>query len=187
VSYTYAITHSPLLLDACCVLNFCASGQLLSIIESIPVQVAVTKVVQERELKTLQRLEEGETEGILQFETAIAQSLLTIVDFELEAEVESFVNYAAILGDDGESATCAIAFHRGWVVATDDRGAMRFIRRELPHLEIISTLEIVKHWADKKCPEPSKLQDVLQKIKVKARYSPDRNHPLQGWWEAAFK
>lgn len=101
------IAHSHVLVDACCILNFCASGKLLAILKSISAQVAVTLVVQDLELKTLQRLENENNEGVIQFETAIAQGLLTVVDFESEDEAESYVNYAAILKDDGESATCA--------------------------------------------------------------------------------
>ena len=89
------IAHSHVLLDACCVLNFCASGNLLGILKCIPAQVAVTLVVQEYELKTLQRLEGEENEGAIQFQAAIQQGLLTVVDFQSEEEVESFVNYTA--------------------------------------------------------------------------------------------
>ena len=84
--------------------------------KSIPAQVVVTQVVREHELKTLSRLKDEENENVTQFEAAIAQSLLTVVDFKSEEE-ELFVNYAAILGDDGESASCAIAIHRGWAIS----------------------------------------------------------------------
>ena len=118
------INHSHILLDACCVLNCSASGNLIGILQTIPAQVAVTQVVQERELKTLQRLEDEENEAAIKFEQAIAQGLLEVVDFRSEEEAESFVNYVAILGDDGESATCAIAIYRGWAIATDDKKAI---------------------------------------------------------------
>ncbi len=139
------IAHSHVLLDACCVLNFCASGNLLAILKTIPAQVAVTQVVQERELKTLQRLEDEENEGATQFEEAIAQGLLKVVDFKSEEEAETFVNYVFELGDDGESATCAIAIHRGRAIATDEKKAISFFQRQAPHLQILSTPEIIKH------------------------------------------
>ncbi len=179
------IAHSHVLLDACCVLNFCASGKLLAILESIPAQVAVTQVVQERELRTLQRLEDEENEGAIQFETAIAQSLLTVVDFESEEEVESFVNYAAILKDDGESATCAIAIHRGWAIATDDKRAIAFFQQTALYLQVLSTPDIIKHWSEEAGVDSPALRDVLNAIRVKGRYSPDKNHPLRSWWEDA--
>jgi predicted nucleic acid-binding protein len=117
-------------------------------LKSIPAQVVVTEVVREKELITLQRLKDEENEGAIQFETAITQGLLSVVDFESESEEEAFVNYAFELGDDGESATCAIAIHRGWAIATDDKKAIAFSQKEAPHLQVVSTLEIIKNWAE---------------------------------------
>ncbi|QSJ14609.1 hypothetical protein JYQ62_22175 [Nostoc sp. UHCC 0702] len=179
------IAHSHVLLDACCVLNFCASGKLLDILKSISAEVVVTTVVQERELKTLQRLQDEENEGAIQFETAIAQGLLTVVDFESEEKVESFVNYAAILGDDGESATCAIAVHRGWAIATDDKRAIAFFQQSAPYLQVLSTLDIIRYWSQETGVNSSVLRDVLNAIRVKGRYLPDKNHSLRTWWSAA--
>jgi predicted nucleic acid-binding protein len=178
------IVHSHLLLDACCVLNFCASGQLLAILKSIPVQVAVTQIVRDKELKTLQHLEDEENDSATQFEAAIAQNLLIIVDFESEEEAESFVNYAANL-DDGESATGALAFHREWAMATDDKRAISFFRKETPQIQILSTLEIVKHWSEEAGVDSQTLRDALNLIRVKARYMPHKSHPLLSWWETA--
>lgn len=180
------IAHSHVLLDACCVLNFCASGKLLDILKSISAEVVVTTVVQERELKTLQRLQDQENEGAIQFETAIAQGLLTVVDFESEEELESFVNYAAILKDDGESATCAIAIHRGWAIATDDKRAIAFFQQSAPYLQVFSTLDIIKYWSEETGVNSSVLRNVLNAIRVKGRYFPDKNHPLLSWWQAAL-
>jgi predicted nucleic acid-binding protein len=177
------IRHSHVVLDACCVLNFCASGHFIAILKSIPAQVVVTEVVREKELITLQRLENEENEGAVQFETAIAQGLLSVVDFESESEEEMFVNYAFELGDDGESATCAIAIHRGWAIATDDKKAVSFSQKEAPHLQVLSTLEIIKSWSEGENLTLTELRIVLRSIRTKGRYMPHRNHPLLGWWE----
>jgi hypothetical protein len=77
------IKHSHVVLDACCVLNFCASGYLIEILESIPAQVVVTEVVRERELLTLQKLRDENDEDVNQFETAIGKGLLSVVDLIL--------------------------------------------------------------------------------------------------------
>jgi predicted nucleic acid-binding protein len=180
------IAHSHILLDACCVLNFCASGKLLAILKSIFAQVTVALVVQERELKTLQRLKSEDNEGVIQFETAIEQGLLVVVDFESEDEAESFVNYAAVLGDDGESATCAIAIHRGWAIATDDKKAIAFFQQIAPYLQVLSTPDIIKHWSDEAGVDSSTLRDVLNAIRSKGRYFPHKSHPLRSWWEIAL-
>jgi hypothetical protein len=179
------IAHSHVLLDACCILNFCASGNLLAILKCIPAQVAVTQVVQESELKTLQRLENEDNTGAVQFEAAIEQGLLIVVDFESEEEAESFVNYAAVLRDDGESATCAIAVHRGWAIATDDKAAISFFQQTAPYLQILSTPEIIKYWSEEADLDSSALRNLLNAIRVKGRYFPHKSHPLRSWWEAA--
>jgi predicted nucleic acid-binding protein len=177
------ISHSHVVLDACCVLNLCASGHFIAILKSIPAQVVVTEVVREKELITLQRLKNEENEGAIQFETAITRSLLLVVDFESELEEETFVNYAFELGDDGESATCAVAIHRGWAIATDDKKAVSFFQKEAPHLQVLSALEIIKNWSEEANLASTELRTILGAIRTKGRYVPHRSHPLLGWWE----
>ena len=139
------IKHSHLVLDACCILNFCASGHLIEIVKSIPAQVVITEVVREKELLILQRLKEEKNEDANQFEIAIEKGLISVIDFDSDIEEETFVNYVFELGDDGESATGAIAFHRKWAIATDDKKAISFFQKEAPNLQILSTLAIVKN------------------------------------------
>ncbi|MBE9011036.1 hypothetical protein IQ250_12545 [Pseudanabaenaceae cyanobacterium LEGE 13415] len=177
------LRQSHLVLDACCILNFCASRHLILILKAISAQVVVTAVVKEKELLTLQRLETEENEGATQFETAISQGLILVVDFESEVEEETFVNYAFELGDDGESATCAIAFHRDCAIATDDKKAVSFFKKEAPHLQILSTLEIIKSWSDQSNLSSDQLRSVLTDVRRRGRYAPHKNHPLLDWWE----
>lgn len=181
------IKHSHVVLDACCVLNVCASGYLIEILESIPAQVVVTEVVRERELLTLQRLRDESNEDVSQFETAIEKGLLSVIDFNSEIEEETFVNYVFELGDDGESATGAIAFHRDWAIATDDKKAISFFERESPHLQILSTLAIVKNWSEQEKLSSATLRSILSAIRTRGRYMPHRNHPLLSWWEDVMR
>ena len=80
------IKHSHVVLDACCILSFCASGYLIEISESIPAQVVVAKVVRERELLTLRRLKDESNEDVSQFGTAIKKGLLSVIDFNSGVE-----------------------------------------------------------------------------------------------------
>jgi predicted nucleic acid-binding protein len=180
------IKHSHLILDACCILNFSASGNLISIIKSIPAQVVITEVVRKQELKSLQSLENEENEGAIQLENAIQQGLLLVIDFESEAEEETFVNYVFELGDDGESSTFAIAFHREWAVATDDKCAMTFFQKSVPDCQLLSTLEIIKYWSEDIKLDSTSLKTALNSIKVKGRYLPNKRHHLYSWWESAM-
>lgn len=180
------IRQSHVVLDACCILNFCASGHFLEILRAIPAQVIVALVVQDNELETLRQLENQVNPGATQFEAALVQRWLTAIDFESELEAERFVNYAAVL-DDGEAATCAIAVHRGWAIATDDKKAIVFFQQIAPHLQILSTLEVVKHWSEKANLNASELRSALSAIRSKGRYRPPKSHSLFNWWETAMR
>jgi predicted nucleic acid-binding protein len=181
------IKQSHVVLDTCCILNFYASGNFLEILEAIPAQVMVTEVVRRQELKTLQYLENGESKGAIYFEKAVEEGLISIVDFESESEEETFINYASEVGDDGESATFAIAFHREWSVATDDKRAISFFQKETAHIQILSSLEVIKHWSDKSNLDSAALKIALSAIRVQGKYKPHRNHPLLSWWENAIQ
>ena len=176
---------SPIILDACCVLNFYHSGHFLEILQAINVQFYVTLVVQEKELQKLQKQENDENQEMNVLKMAIAQELLKVVDFESEEEEELFVNYAFQI-DDGEAATCAIAVSRGWAIATDDRRAISFIKKEVPSLEILSTLDLIKYWSEAANLDSLKLREALKAIAVQGRYRPSKSHPLYSWWETAI-
>ena len=181
------IKHSHIVLDACCVLNFCASGYLIEILESIPSQVAVAEMVVKRELLTLRKLQNEDEVYENQFDLAIQKDIISVVDFNADIEEETFVNYVFELGDDGESATGAIALHRDWAIATDDKKAISFFQREAPKLQILSTLALVKNWSEQEKVSSSTLYSALSAIRTRGRYMPDRNHPLLRWWEDVMK
>lgn len=181
------IEASHLILDACCILNFCASGNLLGILTAIPARVAVSRVVKDRELQTLPGVGDEENAGAKELDAAIARGLLVVVDFESEEEEAIYINYAAALGDDGESATGAIAVCRAWAIGTDDKRAKSFFAREAPNLQVVSTLELVKYWSETAEIDRAAVRDALHAIRVKGRYMPPKNHPLRDWWEMRIK
>ncbi len=178
------INQSPLLLDACCVFNFLASGHFFDIVKAISVDVYITKTVQEQELINFDGFD---PEDITQFNNTLEQGIVKIVDFEAETEADLFINYASILGDDGESATGAIAICRGWAIATDDKRAITLFKQEVPNLQILSTQEIIKYWSEITNIDLIQLKTVLNQIKKKGQYFPPKNDPLRSWWETAIK
>ncbi len=180
------VNQSHLILDACCVLNLCASGNFLSILKTIPAKVVVTEIVKQQELITLQSLTAQDNDGAMQLEKAIQQGLLSVVDFESDLEEETFINYVFELGDDGESATFAISFHRRWSVATDDKAAISFLQKEEPDIQILSTLAIMKHWSDLENLSSTDLKNALNAVRVKGRYLPAPRHPLFSWWQSSI-
>ena len=161
------INHSHLVLDACCVLNLCASGHLIKILKSISAQVVVAEVVSSKELITLKRVEECIENDLDTFEGAISQGIIEIEDFITESEQNDFINYAFQLGDDGESATFAIAANRNWAVATDDKRAISFFSREASKIQLLSSLDILKHYADETQLPPLELNTLLREVRYR--------------------
>jgi predicted nucleic acid-binding protein len=115
------------------------------------------------------------------------KGILAVTDFNSGSEEETFVNYVFELGDDGESASCAIAIHREWAIATDDKKAISFFQKEAPHLQILSTLAIVKNWSEIGNISCATLRSALTAIRTRGCYMPHCHHPLLGWWEDAVR
>ena len=163
------IANAHLLLDACCIINFAASGCLFDILSCIPAQAVITEEVK-NELTNLPCSEDGNNGSLVQFQLAIKEQVLTVTDFNSESEESLFIDYAFTLGDDGEASTAAIAIHRGWSMATDDKRAISFFQREVPNLQIISTLEIVQYWSQQAGLDASELRKRLESIQNNGRY-----------------
>jgi len=180
------VNHSHLVLDACCVLNFCASGHLINILKSISAQVVVAEVVRSQELITLKRVEAGVNSDVDTFEGAVNRGLIEIEDFITESEQNDFINYAFQLGDDGESATFSIAKNRNWAVATDDKKAISFFNQEGHEIQLLSSLDVLKYYADKTQLTPVELKTLLGDVRCRGKYVANKNNPLRGWWEKSI-
>ena len=175
------INQSNLLIDTCCIINFCASDELLNILQAIPAQTTITQDVKSELDK------EENIEQMKQVENAIKQGLLLVVDFESDVEANDILYYAAQNLGEGEASTGAIAINRNWTMATDDKKAIRVFSEESPSLQILSTPDIIKYWSETANIDPAKLSEVLKNIRVKARYMPPKNHSLKSWWENLVK
>ena len=132
-------------LDACCLINLCAAGTILSPLLVVNRQVPsrrngaqecpigpgfglslhVPAKVTREALYIMQPDEEDQTilvECPIDLQPYVAAGLLAPCDLETHEEIELFVQMAAQLGD-GEAACFALAAKRGWTLATDDRRA----------------------------------------------------------------
>lgn len=178
--------HDCIILDACCVMNLYASRKMSEILETIPKPVAIAAYIHKEEALWVYG---GPDDNVTQekeridLQPLIERRLLTVVSPETETEQNTFVAFATILGDDGESITGAIALHRNWVIATDDKKASRFFNREAPQLQIISTLELLKHWVNTVQPPSEIISTTLRAMQQRANYKPSDKHPLYGWWK----
>jgi predicted nucleic acid-binding protein len=174
----------PIILDASCLLNLYASGKLREIAATLPQSLAVAEyVVQQEALYIRHRATEQDPEerAPVNIEPLVAAGLIQIVTLDSEAEATTFVDLASEM-DDGEAMTCALAIHRQCDVATDDRKARRVLSGRAPHVPIISTLAIVKQWAELSGITKAELKTILVNIWSGANYHPGEREPLYQWW-----
>jgi len=150
------------------------------ILRAAPTDNTVTAYVAEKEALTIQG-EDGDE--AIDLESMISAGLIQIVTLETEIEHETALTIVAAVGGQGEAETGAIAIHRNWCMATDDKKARNFLARMSKELQIIYTLEIVKHWADSCAIPDTELRTVLQNIHIGGNYSLKKSHPLYDWWQ----
>ncbi len=177
-----------IILDACCIINLCASGYIQSILEAIPGQVAVAAYVYEKEvLRIYAGPDEDVTREVQQVDLQpFADSgLLEVVftDDELERLV---VNFSVAPIDSGEAISAAIAVHRAWSFGTDDKLAIAFLKQNFPQLHLLSTPDLLKHWVDCVRPRPSEVSAMLRNVRRRAKYEPHTKHHLYMWWKTSI-
>ena len=171
------------IVDACCLINVYASGNPLEILRALAGEVFVPDVVKHESLFI--RREDDQDKSVLisqaiDLSDALADGVLRECKLESEQEADEFVRLASIL-DDGEAACMALAKCRSWIVATDDRKALRVAQAE--GVPTITTPEIIKRWADSRSIEVGGLTDVVRKIERYAKFIPHKNAVLFSWWE----
>lgn len=178
-------THPYLILDACCIMNLYASNYITDIIASIAESIAVAAYVKDIEALTVYKHSKKhamEKEPI-NLNPLIDRKLLTVVNLDTEAEKLSFANLATQRLDDGEAITLSIAIHRNWAIATDDKLAIRLCNNQFPHIQCLSTPELLKHWVETAKPKPNSIKNALHNIENRANYLLGRQHPFYTWWE----
>jgi len=179
-----AFFHDCIILDACCIINLYASRQFGNILKSLPISVVVATYVREEEAC---KIYGGPDENVTQREEQIDlqpfidSGLLILVSPDTEAENETYVDFAASL-DDGEAITGALAVHRNWAIGSDDRRAISFFAKAAPLVQRISTLELIKYWADTPDLPPDVIRTALRNVRTRAKYEPHAKHPLYEWW-----
>lgn len=109
--------------------------------------------------------------------------LLDKCDVQSPDEADLFVRLATRL-DDGEAVCLALAITRRWILATDDRRARRLAGQL--GVEVISTPELVKRWAEDSLATDEAIVSVLQNIQIYARFVPRAGSPGYEWWTRQF-
>ena len=173
-----------LLLDASCLLNLYATGIMRDIALALPHRLGVADYVLEQEALYVWRLVLGEAreeQVPVHLSSLVEEGVIQVLSLEHQEEEAIFVDLAALI-DDGEAITGALALYRGYGIATDDRKARRILADKAPTVPLISTLELLKQWADQSGVAQAKLRAAMLAMQSGASYIPREQDPLYEWW-----
>ena len=175
-----------LVLDASCLLNLYATGRMREIALAVPMQLEVAEYVLESEVVyTWQTDSSGTREEAVPVDLTpvVSEGLIHVVKLEHPDDQETFLALAALV-DDGEATTAALALGRGCSVATDDRKARRVFGDLMPEVRLVSTLELLKLWADESQVPRAALRGAMSSMTRSASYAPSSRESLFEWWNS---
>lgn len=171
-------------IDACCLIDLLGSGRAEEIMQSwmhawhLPVAV-------QAEVKYVRRDNPARPGQIIvvpaDLQPLLDGKLLLPCHVEGQKESDLFVQYAATFRSDGEAMCLAVAEHRGWTLATDDRKAIRMARQL--GVTVVSCPELVKHWATSAKVDRSTIRRVIEDIERFAQFRPNATMPEYQWWQ----
>ena len=175
--------HGGIMLDASCAINLYGSGKMGDVLAALPIPASIAEYVYVNEMLKISQ-GPGNPDVKIDLEQLTACGALKVVPLEPGNEEITALNFAAFGLDNGEAITGAIAVHRNWAIALDDRSASSLLKHGASHLQLITTPEIIKHWVDSSAPQVELVREVLQNIEKLGRYKPARDHPLITWWQS---
>jgi hypothetical protein len=170
-------------IDACCLIDLLASGEAETILRASGFSWHMPSAVQSEVQYCRQHdpAQQGKMMIVpVDLSGLISSGVLTVCSPENQQELDRFTLYAAQFRSDGEAMCLALAEQRKWLVATDDRKAIRVAQQA--GLTVVSCPELVKAWADATAPDQAALNKVLQDIQVLAQFNPNSTMPEYRWW-----
>jgi predicted nucleic acid-binding protein len=168
----------PVVLDACVLLNLLATERTDEIIEALSVRCIVSSAVCSEALY-LRSDDPPSGKRPVSLEPLVSRGSLQVRHLQNEAEEAWYVRYSGDL-DDGEAMSLAIAHACQYRLATDDRKARRVAAAA--GVQLMSTAQILKSWAECRDVSPAVLQTALRLIEAAARFRPGDRDPLANWW-----
>jgi predicted nucleic acid-binding protein len=173
---------SHLLLDACVVVNLYATRQMPAILMASGTSHAIVNTVY-REAQYVYRGGDGEDareREQIDLLPLVASNLLPVIDATDEDELLIYIDLSREL-DDGEAMTAAVAIHRGYTVATDDRKAVHVLQRH--QVPLCTSLDLIKAWAERQSVSSEMVRMALRDLRQRGNYLPANRHPLKAWWD----
>jgi hypothetical protein len=170
-------------IDACCLIDLLASGEVEAILRASGFTWHLPSAVQ-GEVCYCRQYDPAQPGKLVKVPAdlsgLLSSGVLNVCSPENQQELDRYTHYATVFRSDGESMCLALAERRGWVVATDDRKAIRVAQQA--GLKVVSCPELIKAWTTLAGPDQATLVKVLQDIQVLAQFNPNPTMPEYQWW-----
>jgi hypothetical protein len=178
------LSHSVAILDACVLINILASGRAQEILTDSEYEVGICSVVSQESIY-LRAADPNAPPDTVELDPFVNSKCLTVYGLSGKEEQSLYIDYAADL-DDGEAMTLALAFSRGFTVATDDRKARRmFLEDTGDTTRLLSTPQILRTWSQVAGLPAGDVKNLLLEVSRRGRFSPRSDDPDFGWWSKA--
>ena len=169
-----------IVLDTCSILTLYSTGIFGEIISATEARIAVVEYVLTEEVKWVYA-ENGIDKEEIDLYPYITEEQVSIVEMT-EDEQNTALNIMYADHEDGEAVTTAVAHHRNWALATDEKKVITYIRTSFPDMLIFTSVDIIKNWADQSAATNTQISTVLNSVAKRRRHRIARNHPLKAWW-----
>lgn len=187
---------TDIVVDACCLINLVASGNILptstekgkkSKKTGVFGRLHVPEIVANEALYILQPDSDDPTALIkTPIDLSVSRDQRLLLDCSIEGSEESllFVQLAVRL-DDGEAAALSIAKNRSWALATDDRVAAKLA--EEMSVGVLNTVQLVQLWAAQVSANAKLIYETINNIQTYAKFTPRRDSVEFAWWHRHTK
>jgi hypothetical protein len=172
------------ILDACVLINILASGRAQEILTGSEYKFGICTVVSKESIY-LRAADPNAPPDTVELEPFVNSKCLTVYGLSGDKEQTLYIDYAADL-DDGEAMTLALAFSRGFTVATDDRKARRIFLEDTGDVtRLLSTPQILRKWFREADLTAGELKKMLLEVSRRGRFSSHSGDPEFTWWSKA--
>jgi hypothetical protein len=170
------------LLDACCLINLLVTGRAEEILAVLPYRCSTSRMVAIEEVLSITEASEsaGAPVRLDRF------NHLSLIDLTSDEEWTDYLRFSTEL-DRGEASICSLAVHHQAIVATDDRRALRALRRETPQVPTLQTPDLLYEWTHLAKLSDREIMAALEAVRARARFYPRRDAPRFGWWASFFQ
>jgi hypothetical protein len=167
-------------------INILASGRAQEILTGSEYKFGICTVVSKESIY-LRAADPNAPPDAVELDPFVKSKHLTVYGLTGDKEQTLYVDYATDL-DDGEAMTLALAFSRGFTVATDDRKARRiFLEDTVDTTRLLSTPQILKRWSSRARLTGEELKKMLLDVSRRGRFSPHSGDPEFIWWSKAVR